>query len=241
VAAVFIAIIYIKAGGKWNFLARFGTTKVLLEYFASAAVIYSFLILLNVQSWKTPLPLLESLQAAGTKGEITGFSLIFVPLIFVLLLNIGFSDYKIFISSLWRAIRLPEIWIVAGVTAFTFTIIIGPFLLAAPQSTISQVFNSLFERPTGELPSYLGILFHTINNIPGILKFYSLTVIATVPVLYLLLRIRMTTIIHSIIAIGLVVSLISLQMVFHVPRYYIAIWPFLALGTACLFKDIRVI
>jgi len=234
VAGVLMAVAFREAGFTWRWLARFGTTKALLEYLAVGGSIFAVLLLLNGNGWNLPIPPLDSIH--GTRGAFVGFILLFVPVAVVLGLNVDYSAWKGLFSGAWRAIRSHAVLTLAAATVLTFGFVIGPFLLIDPQATFSQVFGSLVERPEGEVPSFLGIMHLAIIS-PGLLKYYALPVLATVPVLYLLLRSRTATPMHCITTIGLAISLVCLQMVFHVPRYYMAVWPFLALGAASFFTD----
>ncbi len=86
--------------------------------------------------------------------------------------NMDPSDWKALTSGAWRTIRLPEVWIMGVPIVLTLVVVLGPFVIADPRATFQQVFGSLTQRPAGDIPSYIGILF-TLTYTPGIIRLYS--------------------------------------------------------------------
>ena len=229
---VIVAVAALQSGLSWRSIAKFGTTKALGEYLGVMAFIFAVVVFMKVLGVNLSLQVFE--YNIQPQNVLVGFILLFAPAFFVFLWHTDSSALRDLASGIVRAVRSQDLWILVGVTVLTFFIVLAPFLLIAPKDVINQIVLLQINRSGALLPTYLAHLTIFIYT-PGLLRLYVLPILASAPILYLLLRYRSATSMHFILVIGLAGALVGLQLTLHIARYYISVYPFLALGVAALF------
>ncbi len=134
-------------------------------------------------------------------------------------------------QSCARALRQRETWLLLGSAAAGFLAVVGYFLIRAPQDFIYQTFFMQQERPYLEFPSLVNML-RSAPTSADFLKMAYLPILGSIPLAIIILRREKLDLSHALVAWGIFLTLAFSQFFYHLPRYYIAVFPFFVLGVA---------
>lgn len=232
--AIILAIIWLSVGESWwRSIKSLGRPTLWAICFCCAAIFYSLLLLLK---WSLKLdisvPFIDPMywSVEDVAVAVLVFLLPLVIAIVMLEKNLPIGRWS---RELWKLRYNRGIWLLLGGTALGFLCIIGFFLIKAPQEFISQTILIQQNRPLAEFPSLVGIIRIASFN-PTFVRMASVPVLLVIPLVFILLNKVKFYKRDCFVAVALITSFAFCQMFFHVPRYYVSVFPFLFLGISWL-------
>ena len=230
IIAIVASVVLILMGDRfWKPFTLFGKSQFWIFYLSLGGLVFSILIVLK---WALGLPL--SIPFIDTMGvSLENFAIVIVlfvmPLIVAIVMtkeNLNFNKWKrAFIDFLPKKDLLI---ILVGIAAGFFGIT-GFFLCKMPRQFIDQTFLLQTARPNLEFPSFIAMLVHAPGS-PSFLKLAFLPILLAVPLVVVILNRRNYSREDAIVTIGIIFALLFSQGFYHLPRYYISVYPFVILG-----------
>jgi 4-amino-4-deoxy-L-arabinose transferase-like glycosyltransferase len=240
VVAIIMAIILLTMRERfWQSIKTLGRPALWIMYLCFAAIFYSLVLLLR---WSLKLaisiPFIDPMYLSVSDVAIT-ILVFLLPLVISLAIlgrNLAFKQWWF---GLWELRQNRGVWLLLGGTVLGFIVITGFFWVKAPQEFLSQTVLLQQNRPGTEFPSLVGII-RVILLTPDFLRMAALPILFGIPLVFVLLNKQDFSKSDCFLSVTLVVSLVLCQGLYHMPRYYASVFPFLFLGISLFMPPLDV-
>lgn len=232
VLAIIVAIVLLAMGERfWRSFRNLGRPSLWVTYICLVAIFYSLVMILN-WSFKlhVPLPFIDTMYWSVDVVAVT--ILVFIlPFILAIALLERKLPFKRWWLRFWELRRNSGLWWLVGGVALGFFAVIGFFLARMPGEFISQTILFQENKPLAEFPSLVSLI-RIAPSAPGFLEVAFLSVLLAIPIIFALLNKENFSKGVFFVSATLITSLVFCQLFPALPRYYVAIFPFLFLGIA---------
>ena len=239
VIAIIVVVIMLSMNEKfWKSIRKLGAPMLWVAYASFAAIFYAFLLLLKwVFGLNVAIPFIDPMYL--TAGNVMAAVLVFVvPFFISVMLEKSFPSKEWWLQ-LWSLRRNKALWMLIGGTALGFVCVTGFFWIKAPQEFVTQTVLLQQNRPYNEFPSLVALI-RVVSLNPTFLRVTFLPILFAIPVTLILLNKKSFSKSDCSLSVALITSLIFCQLLHHMPRYYVAIFPFLFLGISWLLPPMNV-
>jgi len=240
VAAIIVAIVFLSMGERfWRSIKALGRPSFLVAYFCLLAVSFSFLLLLKWSlNLNISIPFFDPMYQSVDSVVIT--ILVFIlPLVISLVMLEKRLPFREWWLGIWQLRHNKGLWLLLVGTALGFIVVTGFFWVKMPQEFVYQTILMQQERPYLEFPSLVTML-RVAPTSHGFLRMAFLPILLAIPLAFFLLNRRNFSQSDCFLSVALLVSLVLCQGFYHLPRYYISLFPFLLLGVSCLMPPLNV-
>jgi 4-amino-4-deoxy-L-arabinose transferase-like glycosyltransferase len=232
VLAIIVAIVLLAMGERfWRSFKNLGRPALWVTYICLAAIFYSLVMILN-WSFKldVPLPFIDTMYWSVDVVAVT--ILVFIlPFILAIVLLERKLPFKRWWLRFWELRRNSGLWWLVGGVALGFFAVVGFFLARMPGEFISQTILFQENKPLAEFPSLVSLI-RIAPSAPSFLGVAFLSVLLAIPIIFALLNKENFSKSVFFVSLTLITSLVFCQLFPALPRYYVAIFPFLFLGFA---------
>ncbi|MBN2186887.1 MAG: glycosyltransferase family 39 protein [Dehalococcoidia bacterium] len=238
VAIIAAAILLSMNEGFWQSIKKLGRWELWVMYACFAGIFYAFLLLLRYVFWlDVAVPFIDPTYL--TAGDVMVVILVFVVPFFISAVMLKKElPFKKWWLELWGLRRNKGLWLLVGGTVLGFICVTGFFWIRTPQEFFSQTVLLQTDRPLTEFPSLVALI-RIAPSAFSFLKMAFLPILLVIPFILIILNKEDFSKSDCFLVVTLVVSLLLCQGFFYLPRYYIALYPFLFLGISWLVPSVN--
>ena len=238
--AIIVAIILLNMGERfWGSLKTLGRPTLWVMYICFAAIFYSLLLLLK---WSLALdvsiPFLDPMYLSVGNVVVAIFVFI-LPLVVSLVMLEKHYPFREWWLGIWELRHNKGLWLLLAGTGLGYIVVTGFFWVKMPQEFVYQTVLMQQARPYLEFPS-LAAMIRAAPLASGFLRMAFLPTLLVIPLTFVLLNKQSFSKNDCFLSVAIIVSLVLCQGFYHLPRYYVSLFPFLLLGVASLMLPLNV-
>jgi len=238
VAGVILATMLFGMRGRvWLSTRALGRLSFWVVYGSVAALFIALLLALRwALSFSVSIPFFDPMYPSA--GNVAVVILVFVV---PLLVSLVMLEKRLPTGEWWRELwglrRSAALWRLVGGVAVGFFAVTGYFWVKMPHAYVYQTLLMQGNRPYIEFPS-LAAVIRTFPASADFLKMAFLPILAAIPLTLVILNKRSFGRMDCFLSVAMIVSLLFCQGFYHLPRYYMSVFPFLLLGVAGLMPSV---